>query len=146
MRAFRSEAPRRWRRIRPHQPVIAEVGAGSGQATGTGTVVDIGFGGMGLKLAPELAEGLPPTFKVTLPAHGITVAAERVWHREEKGETRCGIVVALSTPGSSGPWEKVVDHFRRNERRRHEPPEPALSPSCGLPTGILPALLDGIPD
>ena len=146
MRAFRSEAPRRWRRIRPHHPVIAEVAAGSGQATGTGTVVDIGFGGMGLKLAPELAEGLPPTFDVTLPAHDITVAAERVWHRKEDGETRCGVVVPLSTPGSSGRWEKVVDHFRRDERRRHEPSEPALSPSRGLPTGILPALLDRIPD
>ena len=144
MRAVRSEAPRRWRRIRPYHPVVAEVGAGSGQATGTGTVVDIGFGGLGLKLAPELAERLPPTFDVTLPAHGITVAAERVWHREQDGETRCGVVVPLSTPGSSGPWEKVVDHFRREERVRHEASESVLSPSCGFPAGIVPALLDRI--
>jgi len=136
MRAVRSEAPRRWRRIRPNHPVVAEVSAGSGQTAGTGTVVDIGFGGIGLKLAAEVAEGLPRSFEVTLPAHHITVAAERVWRRQQDGEARCGVVVALSTPGSSGTWETLVDHFRRAERRRREPFEPALRPLFGLPAEL----------
>lgn len=146
MRAVRSEAPRRWRRIRPHRLVVAEVRAGIGQAGGIGTVVDIGPGGMGLKLLPDLAEGLPRTFEVTLPAYSVTVAAERVWQREQDGEIRCGVLVPLATSGSSGTWEKVVEHFRRVERRRHEPSGPALSPLCGLSTGILPPSLDRITD
>jgi CheY-like chemotaxis protein len=138
MRAFRLEAPRRWRRIRPHRPVVAEVRGPGGQSTGTGVVVDIGLGGMGLKLS-ELAEGLPGTLEVTLPAYRVTVPAEHVWHREQDAEIRCGVVVPLATPGSNGTWAKIVEHFRRAERRRgHASSQPALSPLYGLPTEMLP--------
>ena len=139
MRAFRSEAPRRWRRIRPHRPIVAEVRAGNGQAAGIGTVVDIGVGGMGLKLVHELAEGFPRTLEVTFPAYRVTVPAERVWHREQDGEIRCGVVVPLATPGSSGTWMKVIEHFRRTERRhrQHGASGAALNPLGGLATGGL---------
>jgi CheY-like chemotaxis protein len=129
MRAFRSEAPRRWHRIRPDGPVAAEVRTGGGQAVRTASVIDIGVGGMGLKLGPELAEGLRDTVEVTLPAHGVTVPAEYAWHLEQDGDVRCGVAVPLTTPGSSGPWAKVIEHFRHAEsRRRHEALRSAVEP------------------
>ena len=141
MRAFRSEAPRRWHRIRPDRPVVAEVRTGGGQSVGTASLIDIGAGGMGLKLGPEAAEGLPRTpLEVSLPAQGVTVPAEYVWHLERDGDVRCGVVVPSTARGSSGPWPKVVEQVRRADSpRRPGPSAPALTASSGSPTEALPA-------
>src|SRR5262249_58582245 len=56
MRALRSEAPRRWRRGRPHRPIVAQGSTGRFQAGGVGAVVGVGLCGGGLELVPGPAE------------------------------------------------------------------------------------------
>jgi hypothetical protein len=106
-RAAGSDAPpRRWTRVKPHGPVAAMAGGHSAR------IVDISYGGIGLRV-PRTADGpLPRDVEVTLPELGITLTAQRVWHRTEVDHVRYGL--QLPVVPSDGPvtWRAVVEAVR----------------------------------
>jgi DNA-binding response OmpR family regulator len=111
-RTMRIDAtPRRWRRICPERPISAHVGDGQG------SVVNIGYGGLGLDLPGDLAERLPALFDVRLDDYNLTLSAQRVWHQTADDRARCGALVALAGGSHDDGLKRLVDQCRSAECR-----------------------------
>jgi len=98
--------PRRWTRVKPHAPVAATAAGHSAR------IVDISYGGIGLSL-PKSAEGsLPREVEIALPELGITVTAQRVWHRTEVDHVRYGLQLPVIPADGMVSWRSVVEAVR----------------------------------
>lgn len=78
------------------------------------TVIDISDGGLRLEVPSRQAQVIQtPTFRVSLPASGLSVMAEAVWKSFMRPEAlTCGAVLAEADPGRTRAWRTVVHELR----------------------------------
>ena len=98
--------PRRWTRVKPHAPVAATAAGQSAR------IVDISYGGIGLRLPKSAESALPREVEIALPELGITVTAQRVWHRTEVDHVRYGLQLPVVPTDGTVSWRSVVEAVR----------------------------------
>ena len=106
-RAAGSETPpRRWTRVKPQAPFAATAAGHSAR------IVDISYGGIGLRLPKSANAALPREVEIALPELGVTVTAERVWQRTEVDHVRYGLQLPLVPTDGPITWRSVVEAVR----------------------------------
>ena len=97
--------PRRWPRLAPSRPVEAALGVGSG------TIVDLSYGGVRLGLARRVVEPSRSPQALALPGTGLAVRARSVWTYGVRSDSSwlCGVEVDEPDPDANRAWRAFVD-------------------------------------
>lgn len=96
---------RRW----PRRRITGGFGATVDDASAV--VLNVSDGGLCLELHEPFGEVLPSSFRVTIPAVGLSVPADSVWTRmdTESNVLKCGAAIAPTDREAVQAWQYFVD-------------------------------------
>ncbi len=100
------EMVRQWPRKGVPRGTLARVAAGAA------TVVDVSYGGVKLKLAPDFGKEPPASFEVVLPDLDLALQVARAWAARDaaaEGGWICGVAIADDRSAELVRWRHFVD-------------------------------------
>jgi hypothetical protein len=97
-----SNAPRRWPRMRPANPLVVQI------TNRFARVFDLSY--EGLRIETHEAAELPESLTIVFPDVGVAVEAEPVWSQPSPvGSWWCGARISLPGQSARTEWRHLVD-------------------------------------